>query len=97
MNERLTNVDSGLSRPTTVTDDGSTPTSSHASRRAASINPSSASTRPPGNDISPLWLLSVSVRRVSRTSAPDGPSASRIITADTRSSVRGVGSSANTS
>ena len=41
--------------PTTETADGSSPTSSHASRRAPATTSSPASSRPPGKATSPRW------------------------------------------
>ena len=62
-------VGMGVSWPTTVTSAGSRPTSSNASRSAASTTPSSPSSRPPGKATSPWWERSRSDRTVRTTRA----------------------------
>ena len=51
---------------------GGTPISSDVSRSAAASGASSPSTRPPGNEIWPLWCSTVSVRWVSKSAGPWG-------------------------
>lgn len=61
------NLESGMppgSTPQTSTTRGSSPISSFASRRAASMLVSPASSRPPGKQTSPLWDLSPQVSNV---------------------------------
>src|SRR5579875_2056674 len=65
--ERLVRVDSGVRAPMISTDEGSRPTSSSASRRAAPEGPSPASNRPPGKATSPVCERSRRERRVSTT------------------------------
>src|SRR5579875_847647 len=65
--ERLVRVDSGVRAPMISTDEGSRPTSSSASRRAAPEGPSPASNRPPGKATSPVCERSRRERRVNTT------------------------------
>ena len=64
MSELETRVVRGWSQPTIVTRDGSRPTSSCASRRAAAVVSSPASSRPPGKLTCPWWVRSSVERRV---------------------------------
>ena len=65
--DRLANVDRGESCPRISTVAGSRPISSAVSRRAAASGASSPSSRPPGNDTSPVWDRKRAERRVSTT------------------------------
>src|SRR6266508_1656646 len=61
----LTKVGTGGSAPSTSTEPGSMPSSSCVSRRAVARRSGSSSWgRPPGNETSPPWWLSVSARTV---------------------------------
>src|SRR4029079_6602413 len=80
----LTYVWTGGSAPSTASDATSTPISSRVSRRAVAMrSASSASCRPPGNDISPAWRDSIAARSVNTSSGSSAP-ASRAHTATSR-------------
>ena len=79
---------SGGRPPITWGSDGSSATSSWASRSAACSGVSPGSIRPPGKLTSPRWFRSACDRRVRSTSAPSGPSYSGTRTAECRASSR---------
>src|SRR4051794_23836884 len=84
MNDELENVLRGFSRPTTSTEAGRMPTSSCASRKAAASGVSPGSSRPPGNETSPVCDRRFDERRVSTTLVSPSSSNSGTSTAASR-------------